>query len=101
MRKHSNHGDLHSCRLFIEKMHNGPWKSAHLILRLEWAKSGAPKDPASEGAQYRSVCWNSLAQDTARRRFRLHPISTTLGDCNQIELIKVRELNGVNTEILI
>jgi translation initiation factor 3 subunit G len=36
----------------------------HLILKLEWARPSAPKDPGSEGTQYRSGYGKALAQDT-------------------------------------
>ena len=40
---------------------------AHLILRLEWAKPSAPKDPSTEGAQFRSGYGKALAQDTKEK----------------------------------
>ena len=36
----------------------------HLILKLEWARPSAPKDPASSGTEYRSGYGKALAQDT-------------------------------------
>jgi len=36
----------------------------HLILKLEWARPNAPKDPASSGTQFRSGYGKALAQDT-------------------------------------
>jgi translation initiation factor 3 subunit G len=36
----------------------------HLILKLEWARPSAPKDPGSEGTQFRSGYGKALAQDT-------------------------------------
>ena len=39
----------------------------HLILKLEWAKPSAPKDPASEGTQFRSGYGKALAQDTKEK----------------------------------
>lgn len=39
----------------------------HLILKLEWAKPSAPKDPASEGTQFRSGYGQKLAQDTKEK----------------------------------
>jgi len=40
---------------------------AHLILRLEWAKPSAPKDPSAEGTQFRSGYGKALAQDTKEK----------------------------------
>jgi len=39
----------------------------HLILKLEWARPSAPKDPASEGTQFRSGYGKALAQDTKEK----------------------------------
>lgn len=39
----------------------------HLILKLEWARPSAPKDPASEGTQFRSGYGKALAQDTKQK----------------------------------
>eukprot|EP00591_Stephanopyxis_turris_P007713 CAMPEP_0195518034 /NCGR_PEP_ID=MMETSP0794_2-20130614/12001_1 /TAXON_ID=515487 /ORGANISM="Stephanopyxis turris, Strain CCMP 815" /LENGTH=336 /DNA_ID=CAMNT_0040646931 /DNA_START=75 /DNA_END=1085 /DNA_ORIENTATION=- len=39
----------------------------HLILKLEWAKPSAPKDPGTEGTQYRSGYGKALAQDTKEK----------------------------------
>lgn len=39
----------------------------HLILKLEWARPSAPRDPGSEGTQYRSGYGKALAQDTSDR----------------------------------
>mmetsp|Transcript_19109 Transcript_19109/g.27888 ORF Transcript_19109/g.27888 Transcript_19109/m.27888 type:complete len:345 (-) Transcript_19109:50-1084(-) len=36
----------------------------HLILKLEWARPSAPKNPGMEGTQYRSGYGKALAQDT-------------------------------------
>lgn len=36
----------------------------HLILKLEWARPNAPKDPATSGNEYRSGYGKALAQDT-------------------------------------
>lgn len=36
----------------------------HLILKLEWARPNAPKDPASSGTEFRSGYGKALAQDT-------------------------------------
>lgn len=36
----------------------------HLILKIEFARPNAPKDPASEGTQFRSGYGKALAQDT-------------------------------------
>mmetsp|Transcript_9812 Transcript_9812/g.14193 ORF Transcript_9812/g.14193 Transcript_9812/m.14193 type:complete len:348 (+) Transcript_9812:69-1112(+) len=40
---------------------------AHLILRLEWAKPSAPKDPSADGTQFRSGYGKALAQDTKEK----------------------------------
>lgn len=40
---------------------------AHLILRLEWAKPSAPKDPGADGTQFRSGYGKALAQDTKEK----------------------------------
>ena len=39
----------------------------HLILKLEWARPNAPKDPASSGTLYRSGYGKALAQDTKEK----------------------------------
>jgi translation initiation factor 3 subunit G len=39
----------------------------HLILKLEWARPNAPKDPASSGTEYRSGYGKALAQDTKQK----------------------------------
>jgi translation initiation factor 3 subunit G len=39
----------------------------HLILKLEWARPNAPKDPASSGTEYRSGYGKKLAQDTTEK----------------------------------
>lgn len=39
----------------------------HLILKLEWAKPAAPKDPGSEPMQFRSGYGKALAQDTTEK----------------------------------
>ncbi|KAL3775536.1 hypothetical protein ACHAW5_001555 [Stephanodiscus triporus] len=39
----------------------------HLILKLEWARPSAPKDPASGGTQFRSGYGKALAQDTKEK----------------------------------
>jgi len=39
----------------------------HLILKLEWARPSAPKDPASSGTQFRSGYGQALAQDTKEK----------------------------------
>jgi translation initiation factor 3 subunit G len=39
----------------------------HLILKLEWAKPSAPKDPASSGSEFRSGYGKALAQDTKEK----------------------------------
>eukprot|EP00571_Detonula_confervacea_P009685 CAMPEP_0172319406 /NCGR_PEP_ID=MMETSP1058-20130122/37550_1 /TAXON_ID=83371 /ORGANISM="Detonula confervacea, Strain CCMP 353" /LENGTH=356 /DNA_ID=CAMNT_0013034435 /DNA_START=30 /DNA_END=1100 /DNA_ORIENTATION=+ len=39
----------------------------HLILKLEWARPSAPKDPAAEGTQFRSGYGKALAQDTKEK----------------------------------
>ncbi|KAL3816544.1 hypothetical protein ACHAXA_011843 [Cyclostephanos tholiformis] len=39
----------------------------HLILKLEWARPSAPKDPASAGTQFRSGYGKALAQDTKEK----------------------------------
>lgn len=39
----------------------------HLILKLEWARPSAPKDPASSGTQFRSGYGKALAQDTKEK----------------------------------
>uniref|UniRef100_A0A6U5KZ42 Eukaryotic translation initiation factor 3 subunit G n=1 Tax=Corethron hystrix TaxID=216773 RepID=A0A6U5KZ42_9STRA len=39
----------------------------HLILKLEWAKPSAQKDPGSEGTQFRSGYGKALAQDTKQK----------------------------------
>jgi translation initiation factor 3 subunit G len=39
----------------------------HLILKLEWARPSAPKDPASSGTEYRSGYGKALAQDTKEK----------------------------------
>lgn len=39
----------------------------HLILKLEWARPNAPKDPASSGTEFRSGYGKALAQDTDKR----------------------------------
>jgi translation initiation factor 3 subunit G len=36
----------------------------HLILKLEWARPNAPKDPATSGTEFRSGYGKALAQDT-------------------------------------
>lgn len=36
----------------------------HLILKLEWARPSAPKNPGQEGTQFRSGYGKALAQDT-------------------------------------
>ena len=39
----------------------------HLILKLEWARPNAPKDPATGGNEYRSGYGKALAQDTKEK----------------------------------
>jgi translation initiation factor 3 subunit G len=39
----------------------------HLILKLEWARPSAPKDPASSGTEFRSGYGKALAQDTKEK----------------------------------
>jgi len=39
----------------------------HLILKLEWARPSAPKDPAASGTQFRSGYGKALAQDTKEK----------------------------------
>lgn len=39
----------------------------HLILKLEWARPNAPKDPATSGTEYRSGYGKALAQDTKEK----------------------------------
>lgn len=39
----------------------------HLILKLEWARPSAPKNPGSEGTQFRSGYGKALAQDTKEK----------------------------------
>ena len=39
----------------------------HLILKLEWARPNAPKDPASSGTEFRSGYGKALAQDTKEK----------------------------------
>ncbi|KAL7547027.1 hypothetical protein ACHAWF_010353 [Thalassiosira exigua] len=39
----------------------------HLILKLEWARPSAPKDPAASGTQFRSGYGQALAQDTKEK----------------------------------
>ena len=39
----------------------------HLVLKLEWARPNAPKDPASSGTEYRSGYGKALAQDTKEK----------------------------------
>lgn len=39
----------------------------HLILKLEWARPSAPKDPASGATQFRSGYGKALAQDTKEK----------------------------------
>eukprot|EP00542_Grammatophora_oceanica_P018188 CAMPEP_0194049170 /NCGR_PEP_ID=MMETSP0009_2-20130614/29904_1 /TAXON_ID=210454 /ORGANISM="Grammatophora oceanica, Strain CCMP 410" /LENGTH=345 /DNA_ID=CAMNT_0038695255 /DNA_START=66 /DNA_END=1103 /DNA_ORIENTATION=+ len=39
----------------------------HLILKLEWARPSAPKDPSSSGTEYRSGYGKALAQDTKEK----------------------------------
>ena len=39
----------------------------HLILKLEWARPSAPRDPGSEGTQFRSGYGKALAQDTTEK----------------------------------
>lgn len=39
----------------------------HLILKLEWARPNAPKDPATTGNEYRSGYGKALAQDTKEK----------------------------------
>lgn len=39
----------------------------HLILKLEWAKPSAPKDPAAADTQFRSGYGKALAQDTKEK----------------------------------
>jgi translation initiation factor 3 subunit G len=38
----------------------------HLILKLEWARPNAPKDPATSGSEFRSGYGKALAQDTTK-----------------------------------
>jgi translation initiation factor 3 subunit G len=38
----------------------------HLILKLEWARPNAPKDPATAGTEFRSGYGKALAQDTTK-----------------------------------
>lgn len=39
----------------------------HLILKLEWARPSAPRDPGTEGTQFRSGYGKALAQDTKEK----------------------------------
>jgi len=39
----------------------------HLILKLEWARPSAPKDPSTEATQFRSGYGKALAQDTKQK----------------------------------
>jgi translation initiation factor 3 subunit G len=39
----------------------------HLILKLEWARPNAPKDPATSGNEFRSGYGKALAQDTKEK----------------------------------
>jgi hypothetical protein len=39
----------------------------HLILKIEWAKPSAPKDPGAEQTQFRSGYGQALAQDTKEK----------------------------------
>jgi translation initiation factor 3 subunit G len=39
----------------------------HLILKLEWARPSAPKDPATSGTEFRSGYGKALAQDTKEK----------------------------------
>lgn len=39
----------------------------HLILKLEWARPSAPKNPSMEGTEYRSGYGKALAQDTKEK----------------------------------
>jgi len=39
----------------------------HLILKLEWARPNAPKDPATSGTEFRSGYGKALAQDTTSK----------------------------------
>eukprot|EP00541_Cyclophora_tenuis_P016643 CAMPEP_0116560926 /NCGR_PEP_ID=MMETSP0397-20121206/11279_1 /TAXON_ID=216820 /ORGANISM="Cyclophora tenuis, Strain ECT3854" /LENGTH=333 /DNA_ID=CAMNT_0004086973 /DNA_START=28 /DNA_END=1029 /DNA_ORIENTATION=+ len=39
----------------------------HLILKLEWARPNAPKDPGSSSTEYRSGYGKALAQDTKEK----------------------------------
>lgn len=39
----------------------------HLILKLEWARPSAPRDPGKEGTQFRSGYGQALAQDTKEK----------------------------------
>jgi translation initiation factor 3 subunit G len=39
----------------------------HLILKLEWARPNAPKDPATSGNEFRSGYGKALAQDTNKQ----------------------------------
>jgi translation initiation factor 3 subunit G len=39
----------------------------HLILKLEWARPSAPKNPGTEGTQFRSGYGKALAQDTKEK----------------------------------
>lgn len=39
----------------------------HLILKLEWAKPSAPKDPATSATEFRSGYGKALAQDTKEK----------------------------------
>lgn len=39
----------------------------HLILKLEWARPSAPKNPGQEGTQFRSGYGKALAQDTKEK----------------------------------
>mmetsp|Transcript_3177 Transcript_3177/g.4701 ORF Transcript_3177/g.4701 Transcript_3177/m.4701 type:complete len:324 (-) Transcript_3177:82-1053(-) len=39
----------------------------HLILKLEWARPNAPKDPGASGTEYRSGYGKALAQDTKEK----------------------------------
>jgi translation initiation factor 3 subunit G len=45
----------------------------HLILKLEWARPNAPKDPASSGTEFRSGYGKALAQDTKEKVSFLAP----------------------------
>lgn len=55
----------HSAEEAMEKLQGYGYD--HLILKLEWAKPNGPKNPGSEGTQYRSGYGKALAQDTKEK----------------------------------